>query len=336
MVRTQSGLGSGCRVGAAFGAAAVVGLVGLASCSVPPGVVGNDGAGGAGGGGPAVSDVGGFFAADESWMLVSPQQMLFLGFGDRTEFATVTDGVSAAACVGIEPSAALTIGGGAISLTSQFADANANQTCSISISGGLADCMPIGFGLPPNLCDVSVVAGQYATPVASLQPDVLQLVRFDRCDSIPTSLDDVEAWAMFNIHPFAAAFLNRAGPLGAIVAVGGMGSSVVQAASTTDTTDGCIDNSPSGTASLVGDRLTLEVQMIDEAGRGNCSVSFDGTRTYCALFDPARFQATGDATQLLRFDGSGEWSIGSDRGRVEVLYLAIPLSPVPVNPPLRQ
>jgi hypothetical protein len=97
---------------------------------------------------------------------------------------------------------------------------------------------------------------------------------------------------------------------------------------------------PSGTVDLIGPRLTISMLLQDGRGGvpgrpgGACTLTFDGTITYCALYEqPAAAMGSPEQTaRLIRFDGTGSYETDERGGTISSMYLLFPNDGMTVSP----
>lgn len=276
-------------------------------------------------------DLNGFFRAGEPW-LIGSSTFIAAGYGDQTEFIVVYAPGSNRRCLGIDPATTLRYEGGQLTIGAMFHNVETGEACGVTVRGDAALCAPGRILDPPARCELHDTEGTLNANGELTTPERTQIVRFTRCDAAPTSVEDLNTWALYNLHVFAGVFLDDPGAVGAAAVLGGEGSSLMFATLLTGLVQGtdpigCIDEEPLGTVSLNGSMLTIDTTLAgrnNSENRGtaeNCAVSFLGQSVYCAAMDPADFGRSGERTLVMRFEGTGRWTSDAEEGAFTAMYL---------------
>jgi len=293
---------------------------------------GGSGNGGATPGGIGVVDVPAgaplnIFAENQAWSFGTPE-VIVGGYGARAEFviAALPDG--SMGCATTNPPA-FDFDGARLGLSAQFPDMVGGQ-CRVELSGDVSACLGAGTLAPGVPCELTGVTGTSVIGGTSTEIKELRIARFERCTPIE-SLAAFDRWGLMSAHPLVLPAVADQG----VVTIFGERAPLTAATATRglDNAVGCSDNSPSGMAGIVDGALTVDVQLDDlgntpdVARGGNCSITFQGAVAYCSQLGLNAGGATSTLFQVIRYEGTGSWTIGDDSTDLPAVYfVALPQS----------
>lgn len=277
------------------------------------------------------SNVTGFFDDNEAW-LIGSETALLVGHAGETEFAVLASDDGSETCVGWMPEASVQYDGQNLNIASRYMNTEPARTCGVTVSGGAVICAPGRTLSPPSECDLSDESG--AVNIAGDESGLgrMRVLRFTECTNLPASIEDAAMYAISNVHPFAQLFLDNPASVGGLVLVatdGTDGAGLVSTDAANDTYIGCGDQTPEGTIDWNGSTLTVNLTLTgrdndEQSGsEGTCTITFSGTRAYCANVDPADFGGTGAPGQLLLFKGTGDYTFNEVRAEYPWMYLLL-------------
>ncbi len=281
----------------------------------------------------AASGLAGFFDAGEPWAIGSPSFLAF-GIGDFIDFMSMSGNqANGMTCVAPTPAASIGFNDGTLSLTTEALTDATGLDCAMDMSVDATSCAP-GSGMigPPNPCFAPQAQGEVVVGGASNSPDSPRVVRLETCDA-PSFLSSISEWAILSVHPFALPLIPDPSPYGAVVLIGGNGAvpttmSLVTGSDSNDNPLGCIDESPTGSVTLLNDTLTVDLTIDGQdnssgfGSPGSCTVQFSGSLTYCEIIDPSELGGSGAGIQLVRFDGVGEYQTADDGEEMNTMYFS--------------
>jgi hypothetical protein len=298
---------------------------GLFLCGCTAGGGGNDGASGD----RPNPGLNGFFREDEAWALQS-DAMLMLGYGDHIE-AVLLASSDDIECLVQDPEGAVVFDGESFSVSSEFRSFDTNQNCAIDVSARADQCA--AGALPGSLpCALADGVGEATFSHDRIEWTQQSLIRFSPCREIPSDLSREGQWGILNVHPLPLLFLDGPEDLGAIVLLAGdsqmtVGSVVFGFGET----EACADETPEGTLMWDGRTLIIDWRLVgnDNTGGvgidGPCTIAFQGTASYCALYDSAALnpQTVSNPGRLVRIDGHGTFTYPGGDGGLAALYLLV-------------
>ncbi len=289
------------------------------------------------GDGDAAGDVGsdeptnvtGFFNDDEVW-LIGSDTVFLSGHAGQVEFAVLASDDGNETCAGWMPEASVRFDGQNLNVASQYTGLEPQRSCSVDISGGAVICAPGETLEPPDECDLSDETG--AVNIAGTESALarVRVLRLSECTNLPDSIADADMYAISNLHPFAQLLLDDPASAGGLVLVdsdGTGGAGLVATGAAGDTYTGCGDQTPEGTIDWNGSTLEVNLTLTgrdndEQSGSaGTCTITFSGTRAYCAQVDPQDFGGSGPPGQLLLFKGTGEYTFNEVRSEYPWMYL---------------
>ncbi len=295
--------------------------------------------------GPA-GDLSGLLAPDEAWVLGSANLLLF-GYGDRIEYALLTAGAVEDSCVGLAPVGTVRLDGQTLHVEGRFTDPDTNQQCSFELDGDVGACLDDGaFDAGFEACTLVGASGSARTGGRSFALGETAIARPSGCETLQARLGGLPQWGILNLHPLAVPFVDGPDPTRGLLLIEGTRAQVGTAANITsvqgDNFTGCLDETPTGTVSFDGTTLTIDLSLqgqdnADASGTpGNCSISFVGTVTYCAEFDPSEVGQPGGASgTIVRLDGEGSTLRNGVSTPQNVLYLFAGMGGPPMMQPGR-
>lgn len=283
----------------------------------------NDGAGGD----RPNPGLNGFFHNDEAWAVQS-DYLLMLGYGEHVETVLLASNDDFE-CLVQDPDGAVSFEGDRFRADTQFRSYDTAQNCAIDLAARADQCAPDSF--PGTLpCAMTEGGGEASYNRDRLEWTQQNLIRFAPCDEVPSDLSRAGQWGFLNVHPLLLLFLDGPGDLGAIVLIAGdnqmtVGSVVFGFGET----EACADETPEGALAWDGRSLTIDWQLVGNENSGGvgaagaCTIAFQGTATYCALYNAAALnpQTASNPGRLVRIDGHGSFSYPGGDGELTVLYL---------------
>ncbi|MEK6674244.1 MAG: hypothetical protein AABZ47_01160 [Planctomycetota bacterium] len=283
---------------------------------------------------PVVSpgtELPGLFSATDVWSLGS-QNVIMFGFGAYVEVLSILDD-QGDGCLGLESPIAASFEEGRIALDGAFT--SSGRSCAIGVSARVDAC-GVEPGVPLDTlqqCDLEETSGTLTVGRDEAEPTDLILLQFPRCEDVPLTLVGEGDWGIVSIHPLALPFVEDPASIGGVVVIAGVGRSTDRASVLTglngDDVFGCVDDTPDGDLTWDGQRLRINLDLEGDdnseslGAPGNCSISFDGSLTYCAEINPSDLGSSGDAGKLIRVDGAGSFTSNDGTGVLTSMYLLV-------------
>lgn len=302
----------------------------LAGCSAPPPADGdstNDNAvNDNDGGGRPEPQINGFFGDDEVWF-VSSDNLITLGYGGTAEAVIVVDD-NEIVCLAQEPGASVNYIDGVFTLATQFSSPDTDRDCEILLEADASACASTAQEEP---CDFTATSGVAKFGSSQAQWTDNTLWRLPACEEVPSDLADEAAWGFFNLHPFIVPYVLDPASFGGFVLVGGEFDTALAATVAFAADGSCLDESPAGDVDWDGRTLSIDLTLDADdnssgvGGPGECLVSFNGTLTYCALFDPSVMTpgSTAQPGRLVRIDGTGSFTSPDGVTTMNTMYLLV-------------
>ncbi len=298
-------------------------------------------AGGTGGNGDGNNDgagddrpnpgLNGFFRENEAWTVASPD-LLLLGYGDTIEAALLVS-ANDFECLQQDPGGVVSFDGETLRVDSEFFSEDTNHDCTIQVTADASECQSDGTSTTTTECTLGTGNGKGEFGGQEVEWTQQTVNRFEPCDEIPVDLDNEANWGFLNVHPLLLAFLDDPESIGAVVLVAGQ---FEQRAATVafglEGTEACIDETPTGRFEWDGQTLNVDYALggndnQDGVGiEGECRLTFEGTTSYCAVYDPNVLNpGSGNSApgRLVRIDGNGSYTSPGDQGSFDLLYLLV-------------
>lgn len=306
---------------------ALVGLamVVIAGAGCPQGPGGNDNGNGDSVDGPNApgEPVAGFFEADESWAISSPE-FVVIGVGNYIEAMVISNEAGDDRCVIPEPDAVVDFENDELSIETDRETDGVGVSCAIDATLGTENCAPQEGEETLTPCSLAADADGLEFEGETLGTGDPTLVRFDECTSPVPPLSQIESWNLVSLHPINILFSSDPRALGGGLIGGGSGDELGAFLVTTSVADGvaegCFVSAPNGTVTLEDGELEVDITLEDDENNSTCTVEFSGTLTYCTMFDPSALGGSGEVVPLLRFDGTGRIDTGDNDESLPTLY----------------
>lgn len=325
--------------------ASVAGGAMLTGCSQTPGGDGpgntnsNDNGGGPGndngngtGGPPAMQasgrvegSPGNFLPDDDVWFMITEGGLLS-GFGTTTEYVAVFGLDDSPPCYALSPGVTIDFDGQTIDVFSAFEDSAENRTCSFEFSANATPCLPQPGNEAQLACEFSEVSGETRHGGTTVQTTGAGISRYETCDPLAAQIGVLDEFSVTNLHPLSLIFAEDPSAVGAVMVLAGRNGELNDSALLTgfngSVAVGCGTEAPVSDLRLENGRLTFNIELPGQNDVESCSVRFEGQAVYCASVEPPPGMP-GNDSQMLRFEGEGEWNADDTRGDMPVVYLMV-------------